>query len=396
VEKLDGLPLALATAGAYLCQNSRSFSQYLHMYETSWLKLHNTAPWLRTYDDRTLCTTWQLSLDQIMQQNKLSARLLKLWAYFDNEDIWFELLQHGRLSNIGWMSELVEDEFSFDQTMRVLCNYGLAEVAESLQELVESRGYSMHSCVHLWTIHVLNQEWDYEMANLALTCVGSHVPNEDALKFWVTQRRLLGHTARCWDLVSHGVVRDEGLEWALGSLANLYCRQCKLDEAEKMYVRALLGFEKALGADHTSTLETANNLGLLYADQGKLEEAEKIYVRALQGFEKALGADHTSTLGTVNNLGLLYAGQGKLEEAEKMYVRALQGYKKALGPELFRTNIPALNTTENLAYLYRRVGRTDEAREMFSHALRGLETVLGASNRRCEEITTALAALEVE
>jgi hypothetical protein len=50
-------------------------------------------------------------------------------------------------------------------------------------------------------------------------------------------------------------------------------------------------------------------------DQGKLDEAEKMFRRALEGKEKALGINHTSTLGTVNNLGLLYAGQGKLEKA---------------------------------------------------------------------------------
>ncbi|KAF2786019.1 hypothetical protein K505DRAFT_193517, partial [Melanomma pulvis-pyrius CBS 109.77] len=70
-----------------------------------------------------------------------------------------------------------------------------------------------------------------------------------------------------------------------------------------------------------------------YADQGKLVEAEKMYQRALQGKEKAWGPEHTSTLDTVNNLGILYKNQGKLVEAEKMYQRALQGYEKALGPD---------------------------------------------------------------
>ena len=50
-----------------------------------------------------------------------------------------------------------------------------------------------------------------------------------------------------------------------------------------MYVRALVGCEKALGSEHTSTLETVNNLGNLYADQGKLREAEDMYARALVG-----------------------------------------------------------------------------------------------------------------
>jgi tetratricopeptide repeat protein len=60
-------------------------------------------------------------------------------------------------------------------------------------------------------------------------------------------------------------------------------------------------------------------LGVFYADQGKLDEAEKMYQRALQGYEKAWGPDHIhiSTLDTVNNLGVLYTDQGKLDEAER-------------------------------------------------------------------------------
>jgi Tfp pilus assembly protein PilF len=50
-----------------------------------------------------------------------------------------------------------------------------------------------------------------------------------------------------------------------------------------------------------------------------LEEAEKMYQRALQRYEKAWEPEHTSTLNTVNNLGLFYADQGKMDEAEKMY-----------------------------------------------------------------------------
>ena len=73
-----------------------------------------------------------------------------------------------------------------------------------------------------------------------------------------------------------------------------------------MYMRALQGYEEALGPKHISTLDTVNNLGNLYKNKGKLGEAEKMYMRALQGKEEALGPKHTSTLATVNNLGLLY------------------------------------------------------------------------------------------
>ena len=60
-EELDGLPLALATAGAYLDQTALSFSDYLRLYKESWMKLLKTSPELNSYEDRTLYSTWQLS-----------------------------------------------------------------------------------------------------------------------------------------------------------------------------------------------------------------------------------------------------------------------------------------------------------------------------------------------
>src|ERR1700722_12378908 len=253
-KELDGLPLALATAGAYLDQAAISFSDYFRLYKASWAKLLTTSPELGSYEDRTLYSTWQLSFDQVKQRNELSAKLLRLWAYFDSQDLWFELLQHGDSEDPDWIRELTEDELRFNGAVRVLSDHGLVEVDMSSQELIESRGYSIHGCFHSWTIYVLNQEWDYDLAKLALKFVGSHVPrNESANKWWLTQRRLLTHATRCSHAILNGMVIDDGMEWALYSLGFLYADQGKLDEAEMMYQRALHGYEKALGPDHTST-----------------------------------------------------------------------------------------------------------------------------------------------
>ena len=78
VKELDGLPLALSTAGAYLEHVTTSFSEYLRLYKASWLKLQQTSPQLRSYEDRSLYTTWLVTLDRIEQQNPASAKLLKL------------------------------------------------------------------------------------------------------------------------------------------------------------------------------------------------------------------------------------------------------------------------------------------------------------------------------
>ncbi|KAN0072834.1 HET domain containing protein [Elaphomyces granulatus] len=390
-KELDGLPLALATAGAYLDQTAISFSDYLRLYKESWTRLLKKSPELSSYDDRTLYSTWQLSFDHVKQRNELSAELLRLWAYFDNQDVWFELLQHGDSEDPEWVRQLTKDELSFNDAVRVLSDYGLVEVDMSSQERIESRGYSIHGCVHSWTVHVLNQRWDYDLAKLALKCVGSHVPTEESAKWWLTQRRLFQHAARCSHAVLNGMVTDDGMEWALHRLGNLYKDQGKLDEAEKMYQRALQGKEKALGPDHTSTLDTVNNLGILYKFQGKLDEAEMMYQRALQGYKKALDPDHTSTLNTINNLGVLYRFQGKLDKAEKMYQRALQGYEKALGPDHTST----LDTVNNLGVLYRSQGKLDEAEKMYQRTLQGYEKALGPDHTSTLDTVNNLGNLYV-
>ncbi|KAK3947250.1 hypothetical protein QBC32DRAFT_385095, partial [Pseudoneurospora amorphoporcata] len=102
-----------------------------------------------------------------------------------------------------------------------------------------------------------------------------------------------------------------------------------------------------------------HNLGLLYSNQGRLKEAEAMYQRALEGYEKALGPDHTSTLGTVNNLGNLYSAQGRLKEADAMYldVQVIETSKAKLGANHPNT----LTSIANLAFTWNSQGRHEDA-----------------------------------
>jgi hypothetical protein len=53
VKRLDGHPLALATAGAFLSQSSVSFAKYLQQYEAKWKVIDNPTE-LSDYPSRTL------------------------------------------------------------------------------------------------------------------------------------------------------------------------------------------------------------------------------------------------------------------------------------------------------------------------------------------------------
>jgi tetratricopeptide (TPR) repeat protein len=330
-----------------------SFSDYLWLYKTSWLKLQRTSPQLNSYEDRSLYTTWQITYDRIQQQNIASAKLLKLWAYFDRQDIWFELIRHTNSADDRWIQKLAEDELNFNEAITLLCSFGLVDPDRSLQQQFGSGGYNVHSCVHSWMVFVLNKEWDQKFAQLALTCVASEIPMKNERDSWILQRRLLQHAIRQEQFILEGKIDPKGMEWTL------------------------------------------NILGLLWSDQGKLAEAEAMYTRALQGYEEALGPKHISTLHTVNNLGLLYANQNKLAQAEAMYDRALQGYEHALGPELLPSYLPALNTMFAFGDLFSQTGRKDLAKIMYSRALAGYTTVQGPSSKWCRQLEDRLQALQV-
>jgi tetratricopeptide (TPR) repeat protein len=365
------------------------------MYRDSWFRLQETSPELLSYEDRALYLIWDISYEQVERQNVNSAMLLRLWAYFDNDDLWFEMVQQGYWTGPPWFQELTHDMLSFNSAVRVLCDYGLVEPDKSsLDHGTESRGYGMHGCVYMWTLHVLNREQDVEMAQLAMRCVGAHVPIPTEKDYSVVQRRLLRHAGSCLAMQStKGISVTEGDEWILDNLGTLYSDQGRLAEAEAIYERALQGYEKALGPDHTSTLGTVVNLGTLYLRQSRLTEAEAMHERALQGYEKALGPDHMSTLNAVHNLRNLYSHQGRLAEAEAIYERALQGYEKALGRERVDHYIPALNAMQKLVGLYIKPKKLVESRVLYERCKIGVRLVFGPEHDRYRYITQQIASL---
>ena len=356
--------MALATAGAYLNQSADSFDEYLESYENSWSDLGQYSRGPIDYEERTLFSTWNMSYQQVQAQDPEAAELLKVMAYLDNQDLWYELF-HKKLKNApAWWTEVTKSRVRFNRAISTLHSYSLLEMSE--------RQFSMHMCEHDWTLEHLNHQFDQERFRIAVHCVAANVKWKDKAEYWVTNRRMLPHARRFQHSRIKAAFDCSGIEPAdFSYVAYLYSQYDMNVEAEEMYTRALQGYEKQ-GLEHESTLDTVNNLGNLYSEQGKLAEAEKMYTRALQGYEKQ-GLEHESTLKTINNLGILYKDQGKLAKAEKMYMRALRGKEKARRFEHPST----LETVNNIGIIYKSQGKLAEAEEMYKRALRGKEKALG-------------------
>lgn len=298
MDLLDGLPLAIAQAAAFLQETGTKIQKYTEYYEQKWKELMESHDWegapLLDYPDRSVWTTWAISFGAIREMNKAAANLLLLWAFLDSKDMWFGLFTAAYSASADaatslseWIGDIASSELKFTKAIGLLRNYSLIEDVQGLGS------YDTHPVVHRWAYYFQGEDSRLQLAQLAVIVVGWAVPLSSSQDYSTLGRRLLSHAQACsrWivindmqqnynkesesskiKLAKHRVIVLDAVMF----LGNLYRAQGKLDEAEKMYQRALEGKEKALGPEHTSTLQTVNNLGNLYQDQGKLDEAEDV------------------------------------------------------------------------------------------------------------------------
>ncbi|KAF2192682.1 purine and uridine phosphorylase [Zopfia rhizophila CBS 207.26] len=154
---LDGLPLALAQAAAYMSETGTSFGTYARLYEEQWRGLMEPQDGrhmpLRSYSNA------------IRTRNEAAANLLLLWAHLDNKSLWHGLLAAAsRQSNVAtertsaWLREIAYNEMEFIKAIRILRSYSLVE------EMEDQTGYATHPVVHQWALHIQDDSQRAELS----------------------------------------------------------------------------------------------------------------------------------------------------------------------------------------------------------------------------------------
>jgi len=79
-QEMDGFPLALDQAGAYIRETPCTLSTYLTLYQARNIDLLKERSADSTYPD-SVATTWSLSFEKVARQNPAAAELLHLLAF---------------------------------------------------------------------------------------------------------------------------------------------------------------------------------------------------------------------------------------------------------------------------------------------------------------------------
>ncbi|KAL4766770.1 hypothetical protein BDW60DRAFT_212623 [Aspergillus nidulans var. acristatus] len=133
---LDGLSLAIIIAGAFMRQTGTTFKEYLELYRTSWFDLQSQSAPTRQYRQGNIVQTWIITYKEVQKRDPTAAKLLLLLAFFDNQDIWYELIQKGmdHLNPPQWFETAVSSRLVFKTKLKALVEFLLVEIKQQVSQ----------------------------------------------------------------------------------------------------------------------------------------------------------------------------------------------------------------------------------------------------------------------
>jgi tetratricopeptide (TPR) repeat protein len=399
---LDGFPLALDQAGAYLEETGCSLGSYITLFHQERATLLSQRGQLLDHNNHpdSVTVTLSLAIEQVTNAEAVNLELFHLLAFLQADAIPEELLTKGATELHGPLRSLITHPLRLHQALARLRNFSL------IQHNADRTMFSTHHIVQAILTDTLTPPQQRQWATITVRMINRVFP-EVRFDTRTECERYLPQAQHCATLIHdyHLTIKEGPLllerlgfycyqhasyveaqtyllqalhlyedsahmetaeaTQTLNSLALLYHQQAHYQQAEASYQRALEIRERIFGLNHPKTAESLHNLAMLYGDQEKYQQAKDIDVHVLALEERMKGTDHPDVAKTLNNLGLIYYQLGDYTQAETAYQRALTIYQHVLPP-----NHPdQLHPLDGLGALAETRGDYQRAEEYYQEAL---------------------------
>jgi len=412
--QLDGLPLALDQAGAYVEETAYSLSNYLDLYQAQRIALLRERGSFTLDHPESVATTFSLAFQRVEISNSHSAEILRLCAFLSADAIPEEIFTDYTPKLNPELQPIVANQIELNGAIKVLLNFSLIRRNSDIKTL------TIHKLVQAVVKDEMEQRIQRQWAERTVRFVSSSFPFAIP-QLWEVCQRFLPHAYICEKLIEQWQIerieaagllyrmgryleqraqyrqaellyqkaltvrekvkgpedfdsskeRDLSIATILNSLADVYREQGKYAQAVQMYERVLDIRKNILGSENSLVAISLKNLANTYHSRGKYIQAETQFRQALRIQEKALGSMHHEVGAILNDFALLYQDQGRYLEAETFYKRAL--HIKEQEPE----SISLSSNLSNLANIYALQGRYIEAVPLSQKALAICEKIQG-------------------
>jgi tetratricopeptide (TPR) repeat protein len=338
VERLDGLPLALELAGAYLSQQPRlSFDGYLEA--------------LATGADAAA----QLNIAAVTPESPLARTLLDVLAYLGPDQVPESLLE-----------PLGDAAGRYDALTR-LGAYRLITRTPA--------GINLHR-----RVQAVARAGAPNGLDRAIQLLSQAVPqaNVSTVESWPAGRALLPHidavTRHLPPVAPSGPVTPETRALFIRNQAATYqLRQGQFASAIARYASILTDHERLLGNGHPDSLAALSNLASAYEAAGDHAAAITRYEDLVDARRRLLGLDHELTIVTSEHLARLYRTASQPVRAIGLYERVLASRGRVLGDDHRETH----RARSELAYAYWDAGNAAAAVPLFATVHAACRRLLG-------------------
>ncbi len=379
---LDGLPLALDQAGAYIEETRCGLSQYLDLYGTRRKELLLRRGRLPVDHPEPVAATWSLSFQQVEQESLAAADLLRLLAFLYPEAIPEEIIITGAVELGPTLHSIASDPLKVNEAIELLLRYSL------IRRTPEVKSLSIHRLVQAVLKDGMNKDTQRLWAERTIRAVNRAFPDVE-LQTWERCQRCLPHAYICATYIEeHGLAFPEAAR-LFNEAATYLVEYGRYQQAESLLLTTLAVRQQILEANHPDTARTLNDLGELYLNQGKYQEAETLLQEALAIRQQALGEAHPDVAQTLHNLANLYRAQGAYVKAEPFYLQALHIRETTVGID---SSLVA-RSYYSLAKLYHSLEKHQEAEKLCKQALHIQEQRLGSNHPRIASTLNMLAKI---
>ncbi|WP_208341799.1 tetratricopeptide repeat protein, partial [Aetokthonos hydrillicola] len=364
-QEMDGLPLALDQAGAFIEETPSSLTEYWQYYQQEGARLLAQRGEL-AIDHQSVTITFSLAFKKVLESNPTAADLICVCAFLATDAIPEEIFTIGGKELGENLSRVADKPLDFLDVTKEAVRFSL------IYRNPTHKTFDIHRLVQ----QVLKAEMDEEKCRQWLqrtVCAVTKVfPNVEYAN-WQHCERLLTHALSAINWINQYQFELETAALLLARTGYYLLERGQYSEAEPLYKKALELYQRLLGQEHPDVAQSYNNLAELYRAQGRYQDAEPLCQKALELRQRLLGQEHPDVAQSYNNLAALCDSQGRYQDAEPLYQKALELRQRLLGQE----HPDVAQSYNNLALLYYSQGRYQDAEPLYQKALELRQRLLG-------------------
>jgi hypothetical protein len=256
VAELDGLPLALDQAGAYIEETGSNLSGYLELYRIRRKDLLGRRSKLRTDHPEPVATTWSLSFQQVELQSPAAADLLRLCALLDPESIPEGILTEGAAVLGPQLKAAAADAFALNEAMEVLRTFSL------IRRNAETRTLNIHRLVQVVLQDAMDKKTQKLWAARAVRAVEACFPDA-TFATWPRCQQYLTHALACAVLIAQYNLTFPEAAGLLARVGHYVREHASYAQAELLFQQALALEEHRVDSEDSYIGVILNELVLL-------------------------------------------------------------------------------------------------------------------------------------